>query len=158
MEHAGDNYTNYNWCVWNSNWKIAKGTRGLGSRRTSGDHPNDSVVDNGQNTKKSPGDLGRLAVTRTPVKNHRLTPMWKAYNEWIIIMRLAVTQTPVKDHQLTLMWKTLKLSLFNGVSTFVGYLMPKLFSLKNSSHTIYPIAGRLRGFIPFPRVFGRKWT
>ena len=27
-------------------------------------------------------------------------------------------------------------SLFNGISTFVGYLMPTLFSLKNSSGTI----------------------
>ena len=26
--------------------------------------------------------------------------------------------------------------LFNGISTFVGYLMPKPFSLKNSSGTI----------------------
>ena len=28
------------------------------------------------------------------------------------------------------------ISLFNGISTFVGYLMPKLFSLNNSSGTI----------------------
>ena len=27
-------------------------------------------------------------------------------------------------------------SLFNGISTFVGYLMPKLFPKKNSSGTI----------------------
>ena len=27
-------------------------------------------------------------------------------------------------------------SLFNGIPTFVGYLMPKLFSLKNSSGAI----------------------
>ena len=27
-------------------------------------------------------------------------------------------------------------SLFNGISTFVGYLMPKPFSYKNSSGTI----------------------
>ena len=27
-------------------------------------------------------------------------------------------------------------SLFNGISTFVGYLMPKSFSYKNSSGTI----------------------
>ena len=27
-------------------------------------------------------------------------------------------------------------SFFNGISTFVGYLMTKLFSLKNSSGTI----------------------
>ena len=54
---------------------VAKGTRGLGSWRTSGDHPNDSIVENGQNTKKSPGYLRGLAVTQTPVKNHRLTLM-----------------------------------------------------------------------------------
>ena len=39
-------------------------------------------------------------------------------------------------------------SLFNSMSTFVGYLMPKLFSKKNSSGSIKPIAGRIRGFIP----------
>ena len=38
---------------------------------------NDSIIENGQNTKKRPGDLKRLAVTQTPVKNHRLTLMWK---------------------------------------------------------------------------------
>ena len=73
-EHAGDNYTNCNWCFWKSNKRIAKGTRGLRSWRTSGDHPNDSIIENGQNTK-SPGDLRRLAVTQTPVKNSRLTLM-----------------------------------------------------------------------------------
>ena len=41
----------------------------------SGDDPNDSTVENGQNTKKGPEDLRRLAVTQTPVKNHRLTLM-----------------------------------------------------------------------------------
>ena len=65
MEHAGDNYTNCNWCVWNSNKRITKRIGGLGSWRTSGDHPNDSIVENGQNTKKSPGDLRGLAVTQT---------------------------------------------------------------------------------------------
>ena len=43
-----------------------------------GDHPNDSIVENGQNTKKSPGDLRRLTVTQTSVKNHRLLLMLKA--------------------------------------------------------------------------------
>ena len=35
------------------------------------DYPNDSITENGQNTKKSPGDLRRLAVTQTPAKNHQ---------------------------------------------------------------------------------------
>ena len=54
---------------------LLKGTGGLGSWRTSGNNPNDSIIENGQNTKKSPGDLRRLAFTQTPVKNHRLTLM-----------------------------------------------------------------------------------
>ena len=42
-----------------------------------GVHPNYYIIENGQNTEKSPGDLRRLAVTQTPVKDHRLTLMWK---------------------------------------------------------------------------------
>ena len=41
----------------------------------SGDHPNNSIIKNGQNTEKIPGDLKRLAVTQTPVKIHQLTLM-----------------------------------------------------------------------------------
>ena len=40
-------------------------------------HPNYYIIENGQNTQKSSGDLRRLAVTQTPVKDHQLTPMWK---------------------------------------------------------------------------------
>ena len=56
---------------------FGKGTGGHGSWRMSGDHPNYSIVENGQNTEKSPGYLRRLAVTRTPKKDHQLTLMWK---------------------------------------------------------------------------------
>ena len=45
------------------------------SRRTGGDYPNDGIAKNGQNPEKSPGDMRRLAVTQTPVKNHQLTLM-----------------------------------------------------------------------------------
>ena len=34
---------------------------------------NNSIVKIAQNTEKSPGDLGGLAVTQTPVRNHQLT-------------------------------------------------------------------------------------
>ena len=47
-------------------------TEGLGIWRSSGDHPNDSIIENSQNTEKSPGDLRRLAVTQTPVRNQQL--------------------------------------------------------------------------------------
>ena len=58
---------------------LLKGLEGLGSWRTSGDHPNDSIIEDGQNTEKSQGDLRKLAVTQTPanadVKNSK-----RAYN------------------------------------------------------------------------------
>ena len=38
-----------------------------------GDHPDYDIIENGQNIEKSPADLGRLAVTQTPVKDHHLT-------------------------------------------------------------------------------------
>ena len=33
------------------------------------------IIENGQNTEESPGDLRRLAVTQSPVKDHQLTLM-----------------------------------------------------------------------------------
>ena len=53
--------------------RLVQGTGGTGNRRTSGDHPNYSIVEIGQNTKKSPGDMTRLTVTQTPGKEHQLT-------------------------------------------------------------------------------------
>ena len=46
-------------------------------------------------------------------------------------------------------WELGLVSLFNGILTFVGYLMPKP-SLQNSSNTIKTIAGRIRKFLTFP--------
>ena len=68
MKHEDDNYTNRDWCFWNSHQRIMKGTGKLGNKSTSGDHPNYYIIEIGQKTEKSPGDLRRLAVT--PVKDH----------------------------------------------------------------------------------------
>ena len=56
---------------------VTEGPAEIGSWRTSGDHPNYNIVGNGQNTEKSPGDLMRLAVSQTPVKNNQITLMWR---------------------------------------------------------------------------------
>ena len=58
-----------------SHQRIDKGTGGLGNKRTNGDHPNYCIIEIGQNTEKSPGDLRRLVVTKTPVKEYQLTLM-----------------------------------------------------------------------------------
>ena len=52
---------------------VTKGTGGFHNNRTNGDHPNYCIVDIGLNTKKSPGDLRKLTVTQTPVRNNQLT-------------------------------------------------------------------------------------
>ena len=75
MEYEGDNYTNRDWCFWYSHQRIIKGTGRLGAWRTSGDHPNYCIIENDQNTEKSPGDLKGFAVTKTPEKNHQLKRM-----------------------------------------------------------------------------------
>ena len=79
MEHDSDNYTNCDRCFRYSNGR-------LGSWRTSRDHPNYSIIENGHNTEKSHGDLRRLAVTQTLVKDHQLTLMWKTQGVIIIII------------------------------------------------------------------------
>ena len=71
-EHESDGDTNCNWCARYSHQRIGVGTGGLGNERTSGDHPNYSLTEIGQNIKKGPGDLRTLAVTQTLVENHQL--------------------------------------------------------------------------------------
>ena len=75
MEHESDDCTNCDRCFWYSNSMIIKGSGGFGSWRTSGDHPNYCIIENGQDTEKSPGNLRRLAVIQTSVKDHQLTLM-----------------------------------------------------------------------------------
>ena len=73
MEHEGDGDFNCNWCTRYSDQRIGARTRGLGNKRISGDHPNYAIVEIDHNTKKSLGDLRRLAVTQTPVEKYQLT-------------------------------------------------------------------------------------
>ena len=75
MEHEGNGDTKWNWCALYSHQRIGKWTGRLGDQRTRGDHTNNSIVEIGQNTRKSTGDLKRLAVTQTPVENYQLTQM-----------------------------------------------------------------------------------
>ena len=47
-------------CAWYSHHSFSTETKGLRNRRMSRDHLNDSIVDIGLNTEKSPGNLRRL--------------------------------------------------------------------------------------------------
>ena len=86
-KHESEDNTNCNWCSWYSHQRISTRNEKLGNKRTSGDHPNYYIIENSQNTEKSPGDLRRLVVTQTPVRNHQLTLLWKTLKrEQMMIM------------------------------------------------------------------------
>ena len=72
MEHEGDGDTICNWRTQYSHQRIGKGTGRLGNKRTSRDHPDNSIVKIRQDTEKSPGDLRRnlrrLVVTQIPLE------------------------------------------------------------------------------------------
>ena len=87
MEHESDGDTNGNWGSWSSHHRIGTGTEGFGNNRTSGDHPNYSIIKIGQDTDKCPGDLRRLAVTQTPMKNHWLTLVGKNSQRTKIVIK-----------------------------------------------------------------------
>ena len=73
MEHESDGDSNSNSCSWYSHKEIGTVTGGLGNKRTIGDHSNYIIIDIGQNAEESSGNLGKIAVPQTPVRNHQLT-------------------------------------------------------------------------------------
>ena len=75
MEYEGDGDINCNWNTRNGHQSIGSRTGRFGNKKTSGDHPDYIFLEIGQNAKKSPVDLRRLAVTQTPVENDELTFM-----------------------------------------------------------------------------------
>ena len=85
VEHESDGYTNCNWCSWYSHERIGFRTGGLGNKRRDGVHPNYSIIEIGQNTEKSPGDLKRFTIIQTPVRNNRSTLLRKVVIIMIII-------------------------------------------------------------------------
>ena len=51
--------------------RLLKGLEDLEVGGRVDNHPNDSIIENGQNTEKSPRDFRRLVVTQTPVEDHQ---------------------------------------------------------------------------------------
>ena len=74
MKRESYDYTNYtvDWCSCYNHQRTGE----LGNNGAGEDYPSYSIIEIGQNTEKSPGNL-RCAVTQTPVKNHHLTRMRK---------------------------------------------------------------------------------
>ena len=59
---------------------LGKWTGRVGNRGTNRDYPDCSIVEIGNNTEKSLGDLGCLAVTQTPISLQQCKKPRMAYN------------------------------------------------------------------------------
>ena len=77
MEYDGKGDTNCGWWYWNNSQRIDEWTRRFANKRTSRDDPDYSIIKIGQNIGNSQEKLRRLAITKTPVRNHQLTLVWK---------------------------------------------------------------------------------
>ena len=66
MEHEADGDTYCKLCTWSNHQRVGNATGILGNERINGDHPDSIITKNDQDTEMSPGDLKRLAITRTP--------------------------------------------------------------------------------------------
>ena len=81
MENEGDDDTDCNCCTWNETQRLGKWTGKLGNQMSNRDNSNYSIIKIGYNTEKDPGDLRRLTVIQTPLKDHQLTQLWKTRKE-----------------------------------------------------------------------------
>ena len=77
VENDGQRNTNLGRCIRNSHQEVGEETGVIGNQRENRNHLNYSMAEISENTQKSPGDLIRLAVTQSPVKNYQLTLVWK---------------------------------------------------------------------------------
>ena len=81
MEHGSDGDTNYKWNTRNNPQMLGKRTRRLRNQRASRSYPDYSIIKIDKNTEKSPGDVRRIAVTQTPVKDHHRYQMGSIFKE-----------------------------------------------------------------------------
>ena len=90
MDHEGDGGISCNRFTWNDFKMIGKGTGKIGNQKTSRNHPSYSFVKISQNIEKSPGDLRRIAVSQTPVKDHELALVGKKNLQIITITTVII--------------------------------------------------------------------
>ena len=85
------------WATWNDLQRLRKKTGGIGNQKNQ-DHWDYSIVIINQNTQKNPGDLRRLAVTQTPVKDHQLKLVWKTCKNWYNNSNDKLTKLHLRKH------------------------------------------------------------
>ena len=81
VEHEGEGYANGSWCTWHSPQTLEKRNERVENWRSNRGHLDFSIVEIGQITEKSPGDLKILVVTQPLVKDSQLMLVGKNHKE-----------------------------------------------------------------------------
>ena len=97
---------------------LVKGTSRLRNKRTSGDHKFYTIIKIGQNTEKSSGDLRRLAVTQTLVKDHHLN---RYHRNRLLVLRNEWRQSTCKHNILLICIKTRTQGLYKEYQININY-------------------------------------
>ena len=155
MEHKSDGDSNCKRYTQYSHQRIDKDTGELRNKRTSEDHPNYSIVEISQNTKKSPRDL-RFAFTLTPQENHQLALVWKTQKSKIIILEfftspladgLSLSLSDCKSPQVSRTLLSILADLSNAIVWMVSSLITRSSSLCTNPLVIVPSAPITSGII-----------
>ena len=89
--------------------RIIKRTRGLGNKRTSGDHPNYYIIEKVQNTEKSPGEV--IEFIENTIENWRAeetvgeklswgkNPERDLAKSWVITITICNTDDATQIHK-----------------------------------------------------------
>ena len=81
VEHKADSDANNRWCTRNSLQGLRNKTGGIGNQRKNLGHTDHSIVKIRQNPQNSSGDLRKLAIIHTSVKDHQLLLVRKTNKE-----------------------------------------------------------------------------
>ena len=73
VEPESQGNTCYSWCTRNGHQEPGKGNGRTGYQWENRNHPDCNMFEIGKNTEDGTGELGRLAVTQTPVKDPQIT-------------------------------------------------------------------------------------
>ena len=99
MAYERDGGNNYIWPGLDGPRRFGKVTGKFGNRRSKRVFPNYSIAGIGQNTEKSAGDLRRLSITHTSVKNQQLILLGKTRTVIIIIIIIVVVVVIISNLQ-----------------------------------------------------------
>ena len=90
-------------CVWKGSRGLVKKKKneGIGNQRKNRNYPDYTILKIDYNSQRSPGELGRLAVTQIPTKNYQLN-LFEKVAKTFIMKSVLNERTEIKSNNHTM--------------------------------------------------------